>query len=263
MSGRCCSGSNPHLTRRCVEAYTFEICCTFAIWTNRFARLQCWLLRYAMDGMGTDEDIIARVIGGADKQRVVEIHARYDEKYSRDLMGDLRSELSGNLLKACLKWCKPPEFTDEVAQFTPLEGAVPDGTPTADPPRAVHQKPNQALMPTTAPGTAPFYITCPPGVAPGGLVAISAFGSQCSVTVPAGVVPGAQFMAVLPVPSEGIPPAPTPDAWHYVDPNGAQQGPHTAAEMKGWSAYFAPTMMVLAPGTSTWAPFSSFPQLHA
>ena len=225
---------------------------------------QCWLLRYAMEGLGTNEAVIARVIGGADKQRVVEIHARYDVKYSRDLMADLRSELSGNLREACLNWCKTPAFTTEVAQFTPLEGGVvPEGTPTADAPVEVHQKPNQAMMPTTAPGTAPFYITCPPGVASGGVVAISAFGSTCLVTVPAGVVEGAQFMAALPIPPEGVPPGPPPDAWHYVDPNGTQQGPHTAEQMKGWSTYFAPTTMVLAPGASSWAPFSSFPQLHA
>ena len=41
---------------------------------------QCWLLRYAMDGAGTDEDIIARVLGGAEKEMIMKIHKRYDEK---------------------------------------------------------------------------------------------------------------------------------------------------------------------------------------
>lgn len=36
---------------------------------------------------------MAQVIGGADKAQVVAIHARYDEKYSRDLVADFDSEL--------------------------------------------------------------------------------------------------------------------------------------------------------------------------
>ena len=205
------------------------------------------------------------MIGGADKSRIVEIHRRYDEKYSRDLMADLESELGGNLKKACLKWCQRPEFTEDVAEVTSLEGGeVPEGTPMAEAPKEVHQKPNQAMMPTTPAGTSAFYVTCPPGCAPGSQVAISAFGTMCMVTVPAGVVPGASFMAVLPVPAEGIPPmASVPDTWYYLDPNGVQQGPHTAAEMKGRSAYFPQTMQVLAPGTPAWAPLSGFPELQA
>lgn len=68
----------------------------------------CWLLNFAMDGVGTNEDTVARVLGGADKEEVQKIHARYDEKYSKDLAADLASELGGNLEKACLKWLAPP-----------------------------------------------------------------------------------------------------------------------------------------------------------
>ena len=35
-------------------------------------------------------------------------------------MADLRSELGGNLSKACLKWCKKPEFNVDVPNFAPL-----------------------------------------------------------------------------------------------------------------------------------------------
>ena len=63
----------------------------------------CRLLRYAMDGVGTSEDIIARVIGGAEKEDVQKIRERYDEKYSRDLMADFEDELGGNVKKAVLK----------------------------------------------------------------------------------------------------------------------------------------------------------------
>ena len=55
----------------------------------------CRLLRFAMDGVGTNEDIIARVIGGAEKEDTLKIKERYDEKYSRDLMADFDSGESG------------------------------------------------------------------------------------------------------------------------------------------------------------------------
>ena len=71
---------------------------------------KCWLLRYAMKGLGTNEDIIARVLGGCEKETARRIHARFDEKYSRSLIADLKSEISGNLLAAVLKWLEPPSL---------------------------------------------------------------------------------------------------------------------------------------------------------
>jgi hypothetical protein len=70
---------------------------------------KCWLLRYAMKGMGTSEDILARVLGGSRKEDAMRIHARFDEKYSRSLTADLNSEISGNLLAGLLKWLEPPK----------------------------------------------------------------------------------------------------------------------------------------------------------
>lgn len=70
---------------------------------------KCWLLRFAMKGMGTSEDIIARVLGGCEKEDAMKVHARFDEKYSRSLTADLNDEISGNLLAAALKWLEPPQ----------------------------------------------------------------------------------------------------------------------------------------------------------
>ena len=79
------------------------------------------------------------------------------------------------------------------------------------------------------------------------------------VSVPAATVPGANFLAFLPVPGEGYEPEPqpVPDTWYYIDPNGQQQGPHTTEEMQGWRDYFPPDMQVMAPGAAAWAPLSS------
>ena len=138
------------------------------------------------------------------------------------------------------------------------DGFVGAGTVTIDvdaaPPKEVKQKPNQAAMPIAPAGTAAFYVTCPPGISPGTMVAFAAFGSMVLVTVPAGVVPGSYFMTYLPVPSEGVPPPPAPDNWYYVDPNGRTQGPHTTSEMQGWREFFSDDTLVMVPGSSEWAP---------
>ena len=70
----------------------------------------CRLLHYAMDGIGTDEGIVSRVIGGAEKEDVQRIQARYDEKYDASLSKDLGDELAGNLKVAVAKWMDPPSM---------------------------------------------------------------------------------------------------------------------------------------------------------
>ena len=52
-----------------------------------------------MDGVGTSEDIIARVLGGAEKEEALQIKERYDEKYGRSLVTDLEGELGGKRLR--------------------------------------------------------------------------------------------------------------------------------------------------------------------
>lgn len=86
--------------------------------------------------------------------------------------------------------------------------------------------------------------------------------AMCVLVVPEGVVPGAQFLAYLPVPSEGIPPSGPPDRWYYIDPHGAKQGPHTCAEMKGWASYFPVDMQVLAPGSGEWKALGDVAELQ-
>ena len=51
---------------------------------------QCTLLAKGMKGMGTDEGAIARILGGSTKAECAAIHARYDEKYGGNLIGQLK-----------------------------------------------------------------------------------------------------------------------------------------------------------------------------
>lgn len=75
--------------------------------------------------------------------------------------------------------------------------------------------------------------------------------------------------AAVPAPAPAPAPAPEPaeetytteDGWYYKDPQGQLQGPHGYAEMKGWAAYFSQATEVQAPGTDSFAPLSTFPQL--
>ena len=167
----------------------------------------CYLLHEAMEGMGTNEDTVARVLGSADKADVLKIHARYDEKYSANLIAELESELGSNLKSAVLKWMKQPGFTEEVAECAPLEDSeAPEGTVEAALPKEVVAKPNQPALPTPPPGTSAFYVTCPPGVEAGASVLVNATGVPCLTTIPAGVASGQSFIAYLPIPAEGVPP---------------------------------------------------------
>jgi hypothetical protein len=227
-----------------------------------------YLLRGAMKGMGTNEDVIARVIGGANKDEVQQIHARFDARYTRSLTADLKDELSGNLEKAVLKWLAPPQFTEELAPGTPqpVEGEPPADAVRAQAPKEMAKKPNQAALPSGPAGTVPCTIVCPEGATPGSQICVQMHGKTFLISCPAHAAPGKVMVAFLPVPPEGIPPVATPappDHWFYVDPRGSKQGPHTTVEMQGWASFFPPTMQVLAPGAATWAPLSTYPQIQA
>ena len=103
--------------------------------------------------------------------------------------------------------------------------------------------PPGAAAPAPAPAAAPVLLAAP---------------------VPAPAAPSAPPAAAMAQPAAMPQPAPAADddrRWYYVDPAGATQGPHTAVEMRGWASYFAPTVMVMAPGETAWKPFSSFPQI--
>ncbi len=49
-----------------------------------------------MDGIGCNEDVLSRIIGGFDKKDARKIAARYKEKYDQDLLVRLKEETGGN-----------------------------------------------------------------------------------------------------------------------------------------------------------------------
>merc|ERR1719189_2562604 len=64
-------------------------------------------LEGAMKGFGTNEQKLVRLLGGLDhssRPSMPAVLQAYEKKYGRTLRDALRSEISGNFLKASLAW---------------------------------------------------------------------------------------------------------------------------------------------------------------
>ena len=53
----------------------------------------------AMDGAGTRDNRVARLLGGTDKRKMAAVAACYLDAYGRSLVGALKGDLSGPFLK--------------------------------------------------------------------------------------------------------------------------------------------------------------------
>ena len=71
----------------------------------------CRRIKEAMKGLGTDEPVINRILGGNKKKVVHQIALRYFEKYDTPLVKALQSELSGSYLKAVTAWVRTSDYT--------------------------------------------------------------------------------------------------------------------------------------------------------
>ena len=86
-----CAGSRDHADALC--ALTTEPSVFFA---RR--------LRKAFKGLGTDESAVVRIISGSGKDGCPLIAAAYEAEFGKPLVNALKSEISGDFLKACLQW---------------------------------------------------------------------------------------------------------------------------------------------------------------
>ncbi|KAL3537688.1 hypothetical protein ACH5RR_001054 [Cinchona calisaya] len=70
----------------------------------------CERLRKAFQGLGTDENVIIKVLGHRNASQRRKIRETYHQLYNRSLVDDLHSELSGDFGKAVILWTyDPPE----------------------------------------------------------------------------------------------------------------------------------------------------------
>ncbi|XP_039196850.1 annexin A6 isoform X1 [Crotalus tigris] len=84
------------------------------------------VLRKAMKGFGTDEDAIIEVVTQRSNDQRQEIIKAYKSHYGRDLMADLKSEISGPLAKVILGLMMLPAFYDAKQLKKAMEGAGTD-----------------------------------------------------------------------------------------------------------------------------------------
>ncbi|KAF3828462.1 hypothetical protein GH733_001959 [Mirounga leonina] len=83
-------------------------------------------LRKAMKGLGTDEDTIIDIITHRSNAQRQQIRQIFKSHFGRDLMADLKSEISGDLARLILGLMMPPAHYDAKQLKKAMEGAGTD-----------------------------------------------------------------------------------------------------------------------------------------
>ncbi|KAM4703634.1 annexin A11 [Rhinophrynus dorsalis] len=84
------------------------------------------VLRKAMKGFGTDENAIIECLGSRSSKQRQQISLSFKTAYGKDLIKDLKSELSGNFEKAILAMMKAPAYYDAQEIHDAIKGAGTD-----------------------------------------------------------------------------------------------------------------------------------------
>ncbi|XP_048863165.1 annexin A11-like [Brienomyrus brachyistius] len=84
------------------------------------------VLRKAMKGFGTDEQAIIDLLGNRSNKQRVPLLVTYKTAYGKDLVKDLKSELSGNFEKLVLAMLKSPAQFDAAELHDAIKGAGTD-----------------------------------------------------------------------------------------------------------------------------------------
>ncbi|XP_074152952.1 annexin A7 isoform X2 [Sminthopsis crassicaudata] len=81
------------------------------------------ILRKAMKGFGTDEQAIVDVVANRSNDQRQKIKAAFKTMYGKDLIKDLKSELSGNMEELILALFMPPTYYDAWSLRNAMKGA--------------------------------------------------------------------------------------------------------------------------------------------
>lgn len=81
------------------------------------------ILRKAMKGFGTDEQAIIDVVSHRSSDQRQQIKAAFKTMYGKDLIKDLKSELSGNMEELILALFMPPTYYDAWSLRKAMQGA--------------------------------------------------------------------------------------------------------------------------------------------
>ena len=82
----------------------------------------CDMLRKAMKGLGTDEATIINIVANRTKFQRQEIKKYYQTSYGKDLIKQLKSELSGNFEDVIIGLFQPPEEYDATCLYKAIKG---------------------------------------------------------------------------------------------------------------------------------------------
>ena len=83
-------------------------------------------LRKAMKGAGTDEDAIIKIVANRNNTQRQQLKYYYNQKFKRDLIADLKSELSGKFEDAVLALFDDPYVYDAKSLRKAMKGAGTD-----------------------------------------------------------------------------------------------------------------------------------------
>ena len=100
-------------------------------------------LRKAMEGFGTDEESLIRTVTAHKTKERLKIKKAYQEKYNKDLIEDLKSELSGKFEDAMIALFKDPVEYDAECLYYAMKGA---GTDEACLIEVIASRPNWLLQ---------------------------------------------------------------------------------------------------------------------
>ncbi|XP_053307265.1 annexin A7 isoform X2 [Spea bombifrons] len=80
-------------------------------------------LRKAMKGFGTDEQTIIDIVSNRSNDQRQKIKAAFKTAYGKDLIKDLKSELSGNVEELIIALFMPPTYYDAWSLYNAMKGA--------------------------------------------------------------------------------------------------------------------------------------------
>nr|XP_033797547.1 annexin A7 [Geotrypetes seraphini] len=81
------------------------------------------ILRKAMKGFGTDEQAIIDVVANRSNDQRQKIKAAFKTAYGKDLIKDMKSELSGNMEELIIALFMPPTYYDAWSLYHAMKGA--------------------------------------------------------------------------------------------------------------------------------------------
>jgi len=87
------------------------------------AQQDCELLRKAMKGLGTDEEMIINIVANRSNAQRQELKKMYGQMWGKDLLKDLKSELSGHFEDVVVALFKPPDEFDAWSLHDAMAGA--------------------------------------------------------------------------------------------------------------------------------------------